>query len=69
MSKVIIICLKLLGGELYKIVKAALLFGEISGGGDKYKIIDNKVKWALTAISYEGEINKRRVRKFISTLD
>ncbi|EMJ5880119.1 hypothetical protein RVX78_000060 [Enterobacter cloacae] len=57
------------GEELYKIVKAALLFGEISGGGDKYKIIDNKVKWALTAISYEGEINKRRVRKFISTLD
>lgn len=57
------------GDDLYKVVKGSLLFGELSDGCDKYKTIDEKVKWALTIISYESEINRKRVRKFFDALD
>lgn len=56
------------GRDMYKVVKASLLFGGI-GGNKKYQIIDEKTKWALTIISYESEINRRRVRNFVSNLE
>lgn len=57
------------GDDLYNVVKAGLMFGGMVGGADKYKVIDSKVKWALTMISYESDINKRRVSKWVSDLD
>lgn len=56
------------GDNLYNVVKAGLMFGGMVGGADKYKVIDSKVKWALTMISYESDINKRRVSKWVSDL-
>lgn len=57
------------GDDLYKVVNGALLFGGIHGKNEEYRVIDNKVKWALTIISYESEINKRRVGNFVKELD